>query len=47
MLLDMPNDEEVQWNGEVFGTLKNLRMLIKKNGSFLGSPKHFPKSLRV
>ncbi|KOM54619.1 hypothetical protein LR48_Vigan10g051100 [Vigna angularis] len=47
MLLDMPKDEEVQWNGEVFGKLKNLRMLIKKNGPFQSSPKHFPNSLRV
>lgn len=46
-MLDIPNDEEVQRNGEVFGKLNNLRMLIKKKGSFLSSPKHFPSSLKV
>ncbi|RDX76240.1 TMV resistance protein N, partial [Mucuna pruriens] len=48
MMLDMPEDEEVQWNQKVFGKMKNLRMLlIKKNAGFFRSPKVLPNSLRV
>nr|KYP33348.1 putative WRKY transcription factor 19 [Cajanus cajan] len=48
MMLDMPEDQEVLRNENVFGKMKNLRMmLIKKNPNFLRSPKDLPNSLRV
>ncbi|XP_061376474.1 uncharacterized protein LOC133318484 [Gastrolobium bilobum] len=47
MVLDMPEDKEVQWNQEVLGRMKKLRMLVKKNACFFGGPKNLPSSLRV
>ncbi|XP_029129112.1 TMV resistance protein N [Cajanus cajan] len=48
IMLDVPQDQEVQWNQKVFGKLKNLQMiLIKKNNGFLRSFKDLPNNLRV
>ncbi|MED6112671.1 hypothetical protein PIB30_063667 [Stylosanthes scabra] len=49
--LDFPlskrKGNEVRWDGTAFKGMKNLKMLIVKNGCFSRSPKHLPNSLRV
>ncbi|RDX60607.1 TMV resistance protein N, partial [Mucuna pruriens] len=41
------NNIEVQWNGEAFKKMKNLKILIIKNTSFSTGPEYLPNSLRV
>ncbi|KAL2951427.1 hypothetical protein AAZX31_19G049700 [Glycine max] len=38
---------EIQWDGDAFKKMKNLKTLIIRSGHFSKGPKHFPKSLRV
>jgi len=48
MMLDMPEDQELQCNQKWLGKMKNLRMiLIKKQVDFLRSPTALPNTLRV
>ena len=47
LVLVMPQDEEVQWNGKAFKKMKNLKILIIKNACFSCEPKYLPNSLRV
>ncbi|KAJ7970218.1 TMV resistance protein N [Quillaja saponaria] len=47
MLLQLPNEEKVYWNGEAFRKMTNLRILIVENAHFSQSPNHLPNSLRV
>ncbi|PNX99250.1 resistance protein, partial [Trifolium pratense] len=43
-----PNSRiEVEWDGEAFKKMENLRTLIIIDGKFTESPKHLPNSLRV
>ncbi|PNX99122.1 disease resistance protein (TIR-NBS-LRR class), partial [Trifolium pratense] len=43
-----PNSRiEVEWDGEAFKKMENLRTLIIKDGKFTESPKHLPNSLRI
>ncbi|XP_061340635.1 TMV resistance protein N-like [Gastrolobium bilobum] len=46
MMLDMPEDK-LQFKEDVFGKMKNLMMLIKKEVGFASCFEHLPKSLRV
>jgi len=39
--------EEVNWDGEAFKEMKNLKTLIIRNGSFSKGPTHLPNRLRV
>lgn len=45
----MEEDEEVlvEWDGEAFKKMENLKTLIIKNCHFSQAPKHLPNSLRV
>jgi len=47
--MDFPSFEEVEieWDGDAFKKMKNLRTLIIRNGHFSTGPKHLPNSLRV
>jgi len=47
--MDFPSFEEVEieWDGDAFKKMKNLRTLIIRNGHFSKGPKHLPNSLRV
>ncbi|KAK2367533.1 TMV resistance protein N [Trifolium repens] len=48
MYLDIPSYEKVvQWKGDEFKKMENLKTLIIKNGLFSKSPDHLPNSLRV
>jgi len=48
MYLDIPLSEEVvEWKGDEFKKMENLKTLIIKNGLFSKGPKHLPNSLRV
>ncbi|KAL2334238.1 hypothetical protein Fmac_015451 [Flemingia macrophylla] len=47
ILLDSPLSEDVEWDGEAFKKMKNLKTLIIRNGYFSKGPKHLPNSLRV
>ncbi|XLU58801.1 hypothetical protein S245_053449, partial [Arachis hypogaea] len=38
---------EVKWDGTAFEQMKNLKILIIKNGRFSKGPKYLPNSLRV
>ncbi|KAG4939271.1 hypothetical protein JHK86_045412 [Glycine max] len=39
--------EEVEWDGDAFKKMKNLKTLIIKSGCFSKGPKHLPNTLRV
>lgn len=47
--VDFPSFEEleIEWDGDAFKKMKNLRTLIIRNGHFSKGPKHLPNSLRV
>ncbi|BAU01584.1 TMV resistance protein [Vigna angularis] len=47
--VDFPSVEEVEieWDGNAFKKMRNLRTLIIRNGHFSKGPKHLPNSLRV
>ncbi|XP_028806188.1 TMV resistance protein N-like [Neltuma alba] len=47
IMLDLPEDKEVQWNGEAFKHMKNLKMLVIKNANFSRSPEYLPNTLSV
>jgi hypothetical protein len=48
MYLDFPlRKEVVEWKGDEFKKMENLKTLIIKNGFFSKSPEHLPNSLRV
>ncbi|KAJ7943208.1 Disease resistance protein [Quillaja saponaria] len=47
IMLQLPNEEKVYWNGEAFEKMKNLRILMVENAYFSPHPKHLPNSLRV
>jgi hypothetical protein len=38
---------KVEWDGEAFKKMENLKTLIIRNGKFNKSPKHLPNSIRV
>ena len=43
-----PNSRiDVEWDGEAFKKMENLRTLIIMDGEFTESPKHLPNSLRI
>ncbi|KAL2967653.1 hypothetical protein AAZX31_16G187300 [Glycine max] len=37
----------IEWNGNAFKKIKNLKILIIRNGKFSKGPNYFPESLRV
>ncbi|XP_054811832.1 disease resistance protein Roq1-like [Prosopis cineraria] len=45
MILDLPKGEEIQWSGEEFRRMKNLKFLAIKCASFSEVPKYLPNSL--
>ncbi|CAJ1971315.1 unnamed protein product [Sphenostylis stenocarpa] len=47
IMLNPPQQEEVDWSGDEFEKMKWLRILIVRNTSFLVAPKHLPNHLRV
>jgi hypothetical protein len=48
MYLDFPlRKEVVEWKGDEFKKMENLKTLIIKNGFFSKIPEHLPNSLRV
>ncbi|XP_027355279.1 TMV resistance protein N-like [Abrus precatorius] len=47
MMLDPPENEEVEWNGTSFEKINNLRILIVRNTCFSTAPKHLPNNLRL
>ncbi|KAJ7975401.1 Resistance protein [Quillaja saponaria] len=46
-MLSLPYEETVEWSGEVFEKMKNLRLLVIENANFSKGPKHLQSSLRV
>ncbi|XP_028754845.1 disease resistance protein TAO1-like [Neltuma alba] len=46
IFLDLPESIEVQWSGEAFMKMKNLKMLVIRKTCFSECPKYLPKSLR-
>ncbi|CAJ1952313.1 unnamed protein product [Sphenostylis stenocarpa] len=40
-------EETLEWNGNAFKKMKNLKILIIRNGKFSKAPNYFPESLRV
>ncbi|BAU02589.1 hypothetical protein VIGAN_11214200 [Vigna angularis var. angularis] len=47
-LLSMSEKEEtLEWNANAFRRMKNLKILIIRNGKFSKGPNYFPESLRV
>ncbi|XP_061366470.1 disease resistance protein RUN1-like [Gastrolobium bilobum] len=48
IMLDFPKSEEVvEWDGNAFKEMKNLKTLIIRKACFSEGPKHLPNSLRV
>ncbi|MED6146131.1 hypothetical protein PIB30_031723 [Stylosanthes scabra] len=47
MFLDAPMSKVIDWDGEGFRKMGNLKALIIKNGNFFNGPHHLPNSLRV
>jgi hypothetical protein len=47
MYLDIPSYEVVNWRGDEFKKMENLKTLISKNSLFSNGPEHLPNSLRV
>ncbi|XP_054777994.1 TMV resistance protein N-like [Prosopis cineraria] len=45
IILDPPQQEEVEWSGLAFEKMNNLKILIVRNTKFLTSPKYLPNSL--
>ena len=47
MMLDPPQEEEVEWNGTAFEKVNKLRILIVRNTCFSTGPKYLPNNLRL
>ncbi|XP_028760603.1 putative disease resistance protein At4g11170 [Neltuma alba] len=47
IILDLPKDKEIQWNGKAFMKTKKLKVLVIKNASFSEGIKYLPNSLCV
>ncbi|XP_028760595.1 TMV resistance protein N-like [Neltuma alba] len=47
IILDLPKDKEIQWNGKAFKKMKKLKVLVIKNASFSEGIKYLPNSLCV
>ncbi|KHN13385.1 hypothetical protein glysoja_026815 [Glycine soja] len=47
MFMDFPlcEEVEVEWDGDAFKRMKNLKTLIIRNGLFSEGPKHLPNTL--
>ncbi|XP_028785833.1 TMV resistance protein N-like [Neltuma alba] len=45
--LDMPGDIVIDWSGNAFKRMPNLKILIIRNAQFSTGPTHLPNSLRV
>ncbi|MED6133274.1 hypothetical protein PIB30_026858 [Stylosanthes scabra] len=47
MFLEAPMSKVMDWDGEAFRKMGNLKALIIKSGNFLNRPNYLPNSLRV
>ncbi|KAJ7975378.1 Disease resistance-like protein [Quillaja saponaria] len=47
IMLNLPEEEKVDWSGEGFEKMKKLRLLVIDNAYFSKGPKHLPNDLRV
>ena len=47
MMVDLPDQYMVHLKGDSFKRMKNLKILIVRNGHFFGSPQHLPNNLRL
>ncbi|KAJ7950247.1 Disease resistance protein [Quillaja saponaria] len=47
IMLDFPEEKEVEWNYEAFEKMKNLRILIIRNANFSSGPIQLPCNLRL
>ncbi|XP_027937692.1 TMV resistance protein N-like isoform X3 [Vigna unguiculata] len=47
MMVDLPDDYMVHLKDDSFKKMKNLKILIVRNGNFFGSPQHLPNNLRL
>ncbi|XP_045819803.1 disease resistance protein Roq1-like [Trifolium pratense] len=47
IIVDLHKDRKVNWCGDAFGQMKNLRILIIRNAQFSRGPQILPDSLRV
>ncbi|XP_058782628.1 probable WRKY transcription factor 19 [Vicia villosa] len=47
IIADLRKDRKVKWCGKAFGQMKNLKILIIRNGRFPQSPQILPNSLKV
>lgn len=47
IVLDLPKDKEVQWDGNTLKKMENLKILVVKNTCFSRGPSALPKRLRV
>ncbi|XP_061352075.1 disease resistance protein Roq1-like [Gastrolobium bilobum] len=47
IIINLWNDQEVQWSGKAFEKMKNLRILIIRDARFSRGPQNLPNSLRV
>lgn len=45
--MDLPDQYMVHLEGDSFKRMKNLKILIVRNGHFYGSPQHLPNNLRL
>ncbi|MED6146134.1 hypothetical protein PIB30_031726 [Stylosanthes scabra] len=47
IFLEAPMSKVIDWDGEAFRKMGNLKALIIKSGNFFNGPNHLPNSLRV
>ncbi|MED6133278.1 hypothetical protein PIB30_026862 [Stylosanthes scabra] len=47
IFLEAPMSKVIDWDGEAFRKMGNLKSLIIKSGNFFNGPNHLPNSLRV
>ncbi|RDX98793.1 TMV resistance protein N, partial [Mucuna pruriens] len=47
IMVDLPDQYMVHLEDDSFKKMKNLKILIVRNGHFFGSPQHLPNNLRV
>ncbi|XP_045810954.1 TMV resistance protein N-like [Trifolium pratense] len=47
IVLNLLKDKEVQWDGNAFMNMENLKILVIEKARFSRGPNHLPKSLRV
>ncbi|KAF7824970.1 TMV resistance protein N-like isoform X2 [Senna tora] len=47
IMLDPPEEEEIEWSGTAFKKMKNLRILIIRKTQFSVAPKYLPNSLKL